>query len=60
LKIQYIQFRIFGWEVRITNTKAEKLAKEYDEAVEKYSREQEYDNYLRDIYEANMNEEKQT
>lgn len=60
MKIKY-EFRVLGWHICIINIKAyEKSAKEYDEAVEEYCREQEYDQYLRDIYEANMNEEKQT
>jgi hypothetical protein len=34
-------FRVLGWEVSINNIKAyEKWAKEYDEAVEEYCREQ--------------------
>jgi ribosomal protein L20A (L18A) len=52
MKSKYV-FRVFGWEVSIQNIKAyEKFAKEYDEAVEEHCREQEYDDYLRDIYEA--------
>ena len=40
MKIKY-EFRVLGWHICIINIKAyEKSAKEYDEAVEEYCREQ--------------------
>jgi hypothetical protein len=40
LKNKYV-FRVLGWEISIQNIKAyERFAKEYDEAVDEYCKEQ--------------------
>jgi len=49
-------FSVLGWDITIVNRKEGiRLLKIFLEQ----ERQQEYDDYLRDIYEANMNEEKQ-